>query len=224
MVSTKAEQASAYRSIQVLVLVFSFIFFFVISYGYFNLFLKAGAFLALAGGFIMAVFAWYLARVMGSSVEGVRKNFVLFLPLVVVSSAGVYNSLMLYLEGGTIIADSANQSQQEFQRLQAVAESGLASSGAAKRINRVNSLSESLYSEIRNPLNCGQGPEARRLIAELQREIPGFTSLSSPGKHCDKNEEIISDYKERIPALLARAPWNNPDLLSVIQESMATES
>jgi hypothetical protein len=215
----KAEQASRYRSIQVLLFVFSLIFFAIISYGYFNLFSRSGYFLAFVGAALMAVFAWYLARVIGTSPGGLRRNWILFVPLVVVSSAGVYNSLMLYLEGNRIISDTIVETQGQFSRLQSTAEHGLAESGATAHVNRVRSLSEALFSEIRNPLNCGQGQEARRLIAELQRELPGFTALSNAGQNCTRNEDVIGDYRTRVDALLARADWNNPVMNNIVSQS-----
>jgi hypothetical protein len=204
---------------QVLLFVFSLIFFAIVAYGYFNLFIGSGYFLAFLGATVMAVFAWYLARVVGTSSGGVRKHWVLFLALVIVSAAGVYNSLMLYLEGNRIVADAVADSQTRFAKLESTAEAALKESGATARSNRVNTLAEALYSEIRNPLNCGQGPEARRLIAALQRELTGFTPLSNPAQTCERNEELIDDYRERIGALTQRAEWNNPELHRVLGDS-----
>lgn len=199
---------------QVLLFVFSLIFFAIVAHGYFFLFIRQGAFLAFVGCFVMALFAWWLARVIGTN-GGIRKNLVLFIPLFCVSAAGVYNSLMLNLEGGQIITDAASESQTQFAALQSAAERRLTESGVSTRVNRVRTTSEALFSEIRNPVNCGQGPEARRLIATLQRELPGFTPLSNTGRDCARNEEIITDYRARIDPLIARAEWNNPDLQGV---------
>jgi hypothetical protein len=222
MAGSKAEQSSRYRSMQVLLFVFSMIFFSIIAYGYFYLFVRSGWFLAFIGGLIVAVFAWYLARVIGTSPGGIRKHWVLLVPLFIVSAAGVYNSLMLYLEGDQILTDAASESQTQFVTLQRSAERKLAETGVTARINRVRSLSEALYSEIRNPLNCGQGQEARRLIEQLQRELPGFTPLSSAGQDCGRNNEIIEDYRQRIDPLIQRAEWNSPELGQVV--ARATEA
>ena len=204
---------------QVLLFIFSIIFFFIISYGYFHLFIKSGYVLATVGAAIVAIFAWYLARIIGTSPGGLKKHWVLFLPLVVVSAAGVYNSLMLYLEGSRILAETVAESQTRFARLEQTAQAGQRESGATARENRINSLAEALYSEIRHPLNCGQGPEARRLIGALQRELPGFEPLSMARRNCERNEELITDYRERITALLARADWNNPAFDEVIDRA-----
>jgi hypothetical protein len=215
----KAQQASRFRSMQVTLFAFSLIFFGVIAYGYFNLFLGGGLFFAFCGAALLAVLAWFLARVIGTDPSGMKRHAFLFVPLFIISAAGVFNSLMLTAEGGRILADAANDGQAQFTRLQQAAEGGLAASGAAARIDRVRSLSESLYSEIKNPLNCGQGPEAARIIGDLRRELPGFTPLSNPARDCARNDEIVSDYRTRIEGLIARAPWNNPDLVAVMTQS-----
>lgn len=219
MNTTKAEQASRYRSIQVLLLVFSLIFMTIIAYGYFHLLVSLGYFLAFTGALVIAVFAWYLARVVGTSPGGLRGNLVLFIPLAVVSAAGVYNSLMLYMEGNRIVADTVVESQERFTALETAADAKLRESGATARVNRVNTAAEALYSEIRNPVNCGQGPEARRHIETLQRELPGFAPLSNPGQSCSRNEDLLNDYRQRIAGLLARADWNNPVLNDLLTRS-----
>ncbi|WP_425228379.1 hypothetical protein [Sphingomonas sp.] len=209
------ERTRRSRSAQTLLLVFSIIFCFFIAYGWFNLFLKFGVFVALICAFVAALLAWSLAREVGENVN----RRILFAPLLLVSAAGVYNSLMLYLEGGQVLVDAANRSEAQFAQLQTSAETGLATSGAAAHINHVRSLSEALFSEIRNPLNCGQGPEARRLIVELQRELPNFTQLSETGQTCAHNDEVVGDYRTRIDGLIARASWNDPALASTAADA-----
>lgn len=222
--TNKADQTGTYRSMQILLLVFSIIFFFIIAYGYYNLFAKSGIFLALVAGSVMAVFAWFLARVIGMSPGGFRRYWVLFLPLVAISSAGVYNSFMLYLEGSQIMADAANDSIGQFGTLQKAAESTLSQSGATAKINKVQTIADALFSEIRNPVNCGQGPEAARLIGDLQAELPGFKPLSNPVKNCSKNEDVIADYRDKISELVSRAAWNNADLQDVVASSTRSRS
>lgn len=217
--ANKPEMLGIYRSMQVLLLVFSLIFFFIIAYGYFNLFARSGPFLALIAGSTMAIFAWYLARVIGTGPGGFRKNWVLFIPLIAISSAGVYNSFMLYLEGSQIMADAANDSIAQFGTLQKTAEATLAESGATAKINKVRTTSDALFSEIRNPVNCGQGTEAARLIQDLQAELPGFKPLSNPVRDCSKNEDVIADYRGKIADLIGRATWNNPDVQDVVASS-----
>ena len=107
--------------------------------------------------------------------------------------------------------------------LESAANRQLTADGVVERKNKVNSLRDALISEIKNPLNCGQGPEARRLIAELKRALPEFEPLSG-ARNCEQNEAVINDYNERIDALISRAPWNNPELNVVVNQAGAARS
>ena len=118
-------------------------------------------------------------------------------------------------EGAQVLSDTASEAQVQFGKLEAAANAELKAKGVSAKANRVASLRDALFSEIDNPVNCGQGPEAQRLMDELKRELPEFKPLSSPTKNCTQNEKIISDYKGRIDNLVARAPWNNADLSNV---------
>lgn len=222
MNSQKAAQASRHRSNQVLLALFSVVFVTIIAYGYYHLLREFGWFIAMFFGGIVAAIAWYLARVAGTAEDGNKINWVLVVPLFIISAAGVYNSMMVFLEGGQVLTDTASESQQHFGQLESAAQTQLSASGVTQQVNKVSTLRDALFSEIDNPLNCGQGPEARRLISELRRELPGFEPLSSPGRDCSQNAAVVEDYKERIDDLVARAPWNNPTLNAVVQEASAS--
>lgn len=215
MSNQKSEQANLHTSIKVLLLLFSAIFVVVIGYGYYHLLAGFGWFLAILGGGVIAALAWFLAKVAGTSEGGMKANWILIVPLFIISAAGVYNSMMVYLEGAQVLSDTASEAQVQFGKLEAAANAELKAKGVSAKANRVASLRDALFSEIDNPVNCGQGPEAQRLMDELKRELPEFKPLSSPTKNCTQNEKIISDYKGRIDNLVARAPWNNADLSNV---------
>lgn len=221
MNSQKATQASKHRSSQILLALFSILFVVIIAYGYYHLLRDFGWFLAAFFGAIIAALAWFLARVAGTAEDGNKINWILLVPLFIISAAGVYNSMMVFLEGGQVLQDTASESQEWFGQLETAAQTELAASGVAARANKVYTLRDALFSEIENPLNCGQGPEARRLIAELRRELPGFQPLSSPSRDCSQNEAVVDDYRKRIDDLVDRAPWNNATLTSVARESNA---
>lgn len=215
----KAEQASRYLAIQILLLLFSFIFFFVIAYGYFHLLIEAGWFVALVGGSIVAAIAWFLGRWIGTTPGGPwsdGRNYFLMAILLIISAAGVYNTMMVYIEGEQVLADTAIESQETFNLLGLAADAELQDTEAVERTGRIDNLKESLFSEMRNPRNCGEGPEARRIIRELQRELPGFSPLSGGGnRRCENIEEIVDDYDKRIEGLKDRAEWNQPVLVEV---------
>jgi hypothetical protein len=220
MNSHKVIEASRFRSMQILLALFSAVFLAVVAYGYYHLLTNFGWFVALVGGVVIALIAWFLARVAGTADGGDRINWILIAPLFVISAAGVYNSMMVYLEGGQVLSDAASGAQKQFGALETAAGANLRTAGIAQRTNQINSLRDALFSEIRNPLNCGQGPEARRLIAELQRELPGFKPLSG-GRDCAQNDSVIGDYRPRIAALVAAAPWNDAEVNDVLKKAAA---
>jgi hypothetical protein len=219
MNSQRSSQENKHRSNQMLLALFSFMFVIIIAYGYFHLLRDFGWFVAAFFGGIIAIFAWYLARVAGTHGDGTAVNWILVVPLFLISAAGVYNSMMVFLEGGQVLSDTASKSQQRFGLLENAAQKELAATGVSQQMNKVYTLRDALFSEIDNPLNCGQGPEARRLIAELRRELPGFEPLSSPSRDCSQNQAVVQDYSKRIDDLVNRAPWNDAVINGVARES-----
>ena len=213
--SQQAAQSSRFQSIQILLAIFSIIFVVVIAYGYYHLLSSFGWFVGFLGGTVFVAFSWFLAKVAGTGPGGMRANLILIVPLFVISAAGVYNSMMVYLEGGAVLSDATSQSQKSFALLETAANTQLQEAGIGKKVNEASALRDALISEIRNPANCGQGPEARRLIGELHRELPGFKPLSTGGGACNKSDEIAADYNSRIGDLIARASWNDPELNAV---------
>ncbi len=212
-------QAIKHRSNQILLALFSVLFVAIVTYGYYHLLRDFGWFLAIFFAAVVSAFAWFLARVSGSSDDGSRVNWFLVIPLFLVSAAGVYNSMMVFLEGGQVLTDAASDSQQQFGVLESAAKKQLTASGVSSQVAKVHTLRDALFSEIENPLNCGQGPEARRLINELRRELPGFEPLSSPGRNCTQNKADIAAYEKRNDDQVARAPWNNAAISGVAAEA-----
>nr|WP_299855155.1 hypothetical protein [Sphingomonas bacterium] len=210
--------------IQVIVTLYSFIFFFVIAYGYFFLFTNMSYAAGLVAAVICPSLAWFLAKWVGSSETGIKGNLPVFCLLLLVSASGVYNSAMLYWEGERVVTDVIGESEDRYEVLEAQAIQGRTDSGVVRKVDEISALKESLFSEIRNPLNCGQGQEAQRIIGDLQRLLPGFQPLSSKGVNCGHNEAVIEDYRSKIDALVAKAPWNNADYTTVIEGSKSAKS
>lgn len=218
MNSQQEIKLSRYRGIQILLALFSFVFFAIISYGYYHLLIGSGWFIALIGGAVIALVAWFLGRWIGTTPGGPwanKANYFLMLFLLAISSAGVFNSMMVYMEGEKILVDTATESQVNFATLETAARSQLKASGAEAKLGTINGLREALFSEIRSPRNCGEGPAARQIMDTLRRELPGFIPLSGSGRNCDRDEEVVADYNKRIDSLLAGAPWNNANLVAV---------
>lgn len=223
MTTSKVQKASYYRAIQLLTVAISLAFIAIIAYGYYHVFMNVGAVTSFIIAMVLALAAWLCAKVIGTAPESSKAMLaVVYVPLLVISATGVFSSMMLYVEGSKIVADTANDSQNRFDQLSGTAEAALAQTGAANRINKVRTLKDALISEIRNTANCGQGPSARSIIADIQRELPGFVPLSNPSGDCTRNEDLVSDYNQKIDALIDRANWNNPDIVKVIRDSAAS--
>ena len=219
MSKARAEQGRRSRDAQILLFIYTFIFITFIGYGYFNLFLSFGTFIAMLFGLAAAFLAWYMARQVGEAWARKASGAALFVPLLLVSAAGVYSSLMLYLEGGQVLIDATNRADADFGALQQAALVKATADGAPARVANVRRLTDALFSEIRNPGNCGQGPHARDLIAELQRALPGFTPLSQTHNDCGHNDEVVADYQRRIDGLLARADWPGAELMPIVAKA-----
>jgi hypothetical protein len=129
---------------------------------------------------------------------------------------------MLYLEGNRILTEAASEAQGQFGALGTAAEQARARSGAKARGDEILSKRDALFSEIENPLDCGQGPKATQLIQDLQRLLPGFEPLSNRGRRCERNQEVIADYRRRIDELLSRADWYNQGLVTLRSEADAS--
>jgi len=222
IVNAKFEQKKRLGMAQALAALWSIVFLFSVFSGYFLL-LKDNVFFAVVIGAVLALLAWSIARFIGSQENGVSNYKVPFALLLILSAVGIMNFLMLNLEGRQIFNEAITNSEDRFTELSARAEAKLKTDGVTQKKKKVADLTESLISEIKNPLNCGQGPEARSIMQRLQRELPGFAPLSNPSRDCSRNDEVIADYKKKIDGLVIRAPWNNNDLTSVISSAQQSK-
>lgn len=208
---------------QILAALWSLVFIFSIFSGYFLL-LKNNIFFAVVVGAVLSLAAWNMARLIGSQENGIAKNRPLFAMLIIISAVGIMNFLMLNLEGRKIFSETIAESEDRFTALQSRAQGKLAADGIAERIKSIENLKESLIAEINNPVNCGQGPQARAIMAELGRQLPGFVALSNPSADCSANAKVIDEYRKKIDGLVDRAPWNNADLSAVVKSAEGAKS
>ena len=93
------DQLSRYKTLLWVVANFSFVFIAVLTNGYYNLFVTKVGLFALIIGLMLALLAWSLAKFIGTSAGGIRENVPLFVLLLLLSAVGVFNSLMINLEG-----------------------------------------------------------------------------------------------------------------------------
>lgn len=218
MASTKVDRRERHLGFQIVAALYSLLFFGGVASGYFYLF-KNNPIIAGIAATIFALLAWFLAKMIGNSEGGIKSHRPLFVLLLAISAYGIFNALLLNLEGEKIFVEAIADAQDDFRNVQATAERETAKAGIDKKARSVKNLEAALYSEINNPNLCGQGPAARQILASLQQELPDFKPLSNARVDCSQNEKVIADYQQRIGDLIARAPWNNADLSRVIAES-----
>ena len=209
------EEASDLKTFQAVSLIFSTLFLFVVGNGYYNLFLtKIGSY-ALVVALLLATLAWLLAKLIGSNKGKIIGNLPLFFLLLIISSVGVFNAMMLNLEGKTIYTEAIDNAENQFVTLRAASKE-LITEEILLKIKAIEDKREKLLDEVKNPLNCGQGPVAIKRAQELKALLPAFQMLSNPAgsKSCDKtpigeDSPVIINYRSSINALL----YNHPDLV-----------
>jgi len=225
MPMSRHERDARLRGAQMIALLYSVIFIALIFVGYYLLF-QENILVAVLAGTILAMLAWGIARFIGMSEGGIREHIPEFILLLIISAFGVFNSLMLNLEGRPIFLEAIDNARDQFDAVGTRARTELGRGGTDSplaHMRRVENLKAALFSEIRNPLNCGQGPEARKILASLREELPDFRELSNPRVDCAQNAKVIEDYDARISQLVERAPWGNQVLMGVVEDTEASK-
>jgi hypothetical protein len=195
------ENISLHRTFQWIVIVFSLIFFIVLSNGYFNLLISINKAFAIFSGVILAFLAWSLAKFIGSSPGRIKGNFPLFILLLLLSAVGVFNSLMTNLEGKKIFQEAIDDAAIRFRNLPIITKKALRNPIIEEKRAKVENLKGLFFEELHNPQNCGQGPVASQLAQKIKDELPAFQVLSGPGS-CSKVDKIIASYDLSIERLL----------------------
>ena len=154
------------------------------------------------GALVMALLAWVLAKMIGGSERGIRGNKALFSALLILSAVGVFNTLMIKLEGKAIFGETIDIATKQYSLLPELAKSATANKEVSALRTRVDSLRTQLAQEITNPRNCGEGPEAAKLLSQIRQELPGFVKYSGTSRDCDNNEQLIQMYDKQIETLL----------------------
>jgi hypothetical protein len=210
-----------YQNAQVIALLYSIVFVGIIFWGYFNLLGALGPYLAVLVSTILAIFAWSIARFIGYDGNGIRGNFPAFVLMLIISGVGIFNSLMLNLEGRRIFSDRIEVAQERFNVLEVAALKEQKMQGIESKIKEVNSAKEALMAEIQSPGNCGNGQEAKRLIMQLKRLL---VDLSLPSGKVDCNnpssvKQYVDAYTQMIDVVLDNQDWNNKDLTAIISST-----
>jgi hypothetical protein len=154
------------------------------------------------GALVMALLAWVLAKIIGGSERGIRGNKALFTALLILSAVGVFNTLMIRLEGKAIFGETIDVATRQYSLLPEIARASTDNKEVAALRKRIDALRTQLAQEIMNPRNCGEGPEATKLLAQIRQELPGFVKYSGTSRDCDNNEQLIGMYDKQIDKLL----------------------
>ena len=210
-----------YQNAQVIALLYSIVFVGIIFWGYFNLLGALGPYLAVLVSVVLAIFAWSIGRFIGYDGKGIRGNFPAFALMLIISGVGIFNSLMLNLEGRRIFSDRIEVAQERFNVLEVAALKEQKMQGIESKIKEVNSAKEALMAEIQSPGNCGNGQEAKRLIMQLKRLLVDL-SLPSGKVDCRNPSSVkqyVDAYTQMIDVVLDNQDWNNKDLTAIISST-----
>lgn len=151
---------------------------------------------------VLAILAWGIAKIIGSSERGIRGNLPLFLFLLMISAVGVFNTLMIQLEGRSIFLEVIDRASSQYTLLHENAKRMSGNEEVLALRAQVESLKTKLAQEIDNPRNCGDGPEAREILTEIAQLLPGFRRYSGNTRDCSKNKQLIQMYSEQMDKLM----------------------
>lgn len=207
--SSNLEAPKQLSTLTLIVFAFSIVFFAVLANGYYILFVKNGVILAGLIGVLLAFIAWSLGKFIGSSESGIRGHIPLFVLMLLLSAVGVFNSLMMNLEGQRIFQESIDNASARYKELPILAKQAMGIPVLEEKKAKVNSLMNSLEQEIRNPRNCGEGPEARRIIIKIKQELPDFEKLSGNTLNCDVNDQEVNQLVEMYKAQIKEKLYNS---------------
>ncbi len=222
MSNRRDDAIGALKNERMVALLASLVFCTVLFVGYYLL-VNSGVILSAAVGAILATFAWFLAKTIGSSEGSIKSNLPLFIVLLIISATGVMNAAFLNLEGKAVFNEAIVGSQNAFGQVRNRASQRLTSMKVIEKRDRIERLTDALIKEIDNPLNCGQGQNAQQIMQEFKSILPDFKPLSG-AVSCKRNQEVVNSYRDRINLLVDRAPWNNPDLWEVVEKSRAEKA
>ena len=141
---------------------------------------------------LITVIAILLGRMIARiwlSDEARGKLLLLYPVLFVISALGTINAAFYNFEGGSVLLQVIDDTEKRLASLDAASMRALRDEGPeARAAADVERLLIQLQSEIMNPQNCGVGPEARRIIASINRILPQFQPLSKTGRMptCDE--------------------------------------
>ncbi len=176
---------------------------------------------ALLGGLIFYVLLVMSARTGGGRDETGKRSILRWVRIIVsfallylCSGYGFSSAYMLLYEGPAILRDHITTALGAYAQLQTVAERDLPIREYDEMARRVRSSQSGLLREILNPSGqnyCGVGPNAKRYISEIARDLSGFSVLAGTANVHDCRDSalikrIAEAYVQDIDERLANHP------------------
>lgn len=203
----ESPEAREFQALGVGLVLYSLLFVTLLAYGWYHLIgASVHPLLSWLVALVMAILAWTLAKIVGASERGISANKGFFTALLLLSAVGVFNTLMIRLEGKAIFGEAIDRAVAQYSALPAQVRLHTEDREAAALRSRVESLRTQLAQEIANPRNCGEGPEAAKLLARLKDELPGFVRYSGTSRDCSGDAGLLRMYDEQIRTLLYGSP------------------
>lgn len=208
--------------IQIIAALYSILFVIFVSYGYFVLLQGSLGGWSYAFGILIASIAWSLARYIGGDEHGIKKYAPLFALLLGISALGVFNAMLATFESKNILSEAVDSSFARYSKLGGAVRRAQDDLGITERSAQIDAALGRLKAEIKNPINCGQGPVAMAAIRDLSALLPGFSALSSGRENgCAQADALTNAYETKVKELKAAATWNNADLQNLASTSNA---
>lgn len=120
-----------------------------------------------------------LEKIESSAIPSRWIQLAYFVPLFIASALGTLNTVFYYGESSTILLESIDTATKAVKQIDVRAKEVLRTDEYDSLSKKAYELMEGLKNELSNEGNCGQGPEAKRLIQELIKIIPDFHPLSA---------------------------------------------
>jgi hypothetical protein len=197
-----------------------------IALGWKGMFSGESEWVGIAVGIVVALIATVLAYAIGAekkSFAGVSLAY--FFILFNISAIGTLNACFMIFQSGNVIREEANTASAAIVLLRDVGTTKIVTAEADDLKNRVDSRWRSLQEELRNPVLCGQGPEAVRRVEELRQILPDFRLMAQPqrlprgagnkAEGCDGIEDVIRAYSETVKRLLDNHPIYAPAIRQI---------
>ena len=125
-----------------------------------------------------------------------------FAVLLFFSALGTLSALIYYGEGSKLMSENVDRARACLTSLETATASLVTTSVYDEVQMRVTRQLDALEREIRNTRNCGDGPEAIKIIQTIQADLPAYRRLSGRNEGCEHNEETIKQYRDQAMAQL----------------------